>query len=63
VEHDILAFETPVPFNAVVLGIGHLQASTVGEDQHEVLHMMDTSSTAMVEILNNVLDMGYNLKP
>jgi hypothetical protein len=47
-----------VPFNAVVLGIGHLQASTVGEDQHEVLHMMDTSSTAMVEILNSVLDMG-----
>ena len=50
-----------VPFNAVVLGIGHLQASTINDDQHEVLHMMDTSSTAMVEILNNVLDMGEQL--
>ncbi|XP_002986002.2 two-component system protein A [Selaginella moellendorffii] len=50
--------EIRVPFNAVVLGIGHLLATNVSEEQQEVLNMMDSSSSSMIRILNDVLDMG-----
>ncbi|KAJ7521226.1 hypothetical protein O6H91_19G043100 [Diphasiastrum complanatum] len=42
----------------VVLGIGHLLAGEISNDQREVLNMMDASSTSMIRILNDVLDMG-----
>ncbi|MCO5608446.1 hypothetical protein L7F22_062656 [Adiantum nelumboides] len=50
--------EIRVPFNAVMLGIGHLLASDITEEQHEILNMMDLSSASMIRILNDVLDMG-----
>lgn len=50
--------EIRVPFNAVVLGIGHLLSYNLSEDQQEILKMMDSSSSSMIHILNDVLDMG-----
>lgn len=50
--------EIRVPFNAVMLGIGHLLASDLADEQHEILNMMDLSSSSMIRILNDVLDMG-----
>eukprot|EP00249_Psilotum_nudum_P012875 c24019_g1_i1 orf=61-2463(+) len=50
--------EIRVPFNAVVLGIGHLLAMNVSDEQREILKMMDSSSSSMIRILNDVLDMG-----
>eukprot|EP00850_Spirogloea_muscicola_P021188 SM000240S08605 [mRNA] locus=s240:98267:103716:+ [translate_table: standard] len=50
--------EIRVPFNAVVLGIGHLLASYVSDEQREILRMMESSSTSMIRILNDVLDYG-----
>lgn len=50
--------EIRVPFNAVVLGIGHMLASNLLDEQREILKMMDASSSSMIRILNDVLDMG-----
>lgn len=41
-----------------MLGIGHLLASDITDDQKEILNMMDSSSSSMICILNDVLDMG-----
>eukprot|EP00250_Pteridium_aquilinum_P010515 c19442_g1_i1 orf=356-3073(+) len=50
--------EIRVPFNAVMLGIGHILASDITDEQQEILNMMDMSSSSMIRILNDVLDMG-----
>eukprot|EP01018_Ginkgo_biloba_P025107 Gb_35675 [translate_table: standard] len=50
--------EIRVPFNAVVLGIGHMLAGSLSDEQREILKMMDASSSSMIRILNDVLDMG-----
>eukprot|EP01018_Ginkgo_biloba_P018558 Gb_27279 [translate_table: standard] len=50
--------EIRVPFNAVVLGIGHMLAGSLSDEQREILKMMDASSSSMIHILNDVLDMG-----
>lgn len=50
--------EIRVPFNAVVLGIGHMLGSNLSDEQREILKMMDASSSSMIHILNDVLDMG-----
>ncbi|KAI5060450.1 hypothetical protein GOP47_0024870 [Adiantum capillus-veneris] len=50
--------EIRVSLNAVMLGIGHLLASDITDEQHEILNMMDLSSASMIRILNDVLDMG-----
>ena len=47
-----------VPFNAVVLGTGLMLAEDITDEQREILKMMDASSSSMIRILNDVLDMG-----
>lgn len=55
---SFILHEIRVPFNAVVLGIGHMLAGSLSDEQCEILKMMDASSSLMIHILNDVLDMG-----
>lgn len=55
---SFILHEIRVPFNAVVLGIGHMLAGSLSDEQWEILKMMDASSSLMIHILNDVLDMG-----
>lgn len=54
----ILSVVSTVPFNAVVLGTGLMLAGDITDEQREILKMMDASSSSMIRILNDVLDMG-----
>ncbi|XP_057852182.1 uncharacterized protein LOC131062519 isoform X2 [Cryptomeria japonica] len=55
---NFIFHEIRVPFNAVVLGIGHMLGSSLSDEHREILQMMDASSSCMIRILNDVLDMG-----
>ncbi|KAH9313288.1 hypothetical protein KI387_028323 [Taxus chinensis] len=55
---NFIFHEIRVPFNVVVLGIGHMLGSSLSDEHQEILHMMEASSSCMSRLLNDVLDMG-----
>ncbi len=57
-----------VPFNAIVLGLGHMRATGDGvgalglADKMDLVQMMLDCAETMTSVLDNVTDMGINLK-
>ncbi len=56
-----------VPFNAIVLGLGHMRATEDGvgalglADKMDLVQMMLDCAETMTSVLDNVTDMGINL--
>lgn len=56
-----------VPFNAIVLGLGHMRATGDGvgalglADKMDLVQMMLDCAETMTSVLDNVTDMGINL--